>query len=1072
MDREPESAMESLPDPRDQQFKVPRRPSWGARLDQARLAVDAAYRSDEAQAVDGLLSRLRLSAGDRAAIADRARRLVATVRERRVRPGGIDAFLQEYGLDTREGVVLMCLAEALLRVPDAGTVDELIRDKLSDGNWAEHVGQSASVLVNASSWGLMLSGRILRDQGLSGGDLVRAMRRLVQRSGEPVIRQAMTQAMRIMGRQFVLAETIDAAMKESRAAEKAGYRYSYDMLGEAALTAADAARYYDAYAKAIDRVGNHSAGRGPIEGPGVSIKLSALHPRYEVAQADRVMAELRPRIVSLCELAKGHGIGICIDAEEADRLDLSLDLIAATATEPALAGWEGFGLALQAYQKRAIHLVDWLAGLAAEAKRRLMVRLVKGAYWDTEIKQAQVDGMAGYPVFTRKRTTDVSWLACAQALVADTRAFYPQFATHNAHSLAAAMIMANAAGTRAYEFQRLHGMGEPLYEAVVEKATPDARAACRIYAPVGGHRDLLAYLVRRLLENGANTSFVNRLADDELPIDEVIADPVLRTMRTDPIANPAIPLPAELFRPARANASGEDLSDRPRLAALAAAMDVPSLPRAAALVSGEPALGSGEKVRNPARRSQAVGSVGEANTGDVEAALAAGKVAHAAWSRRPVEERAACLERAADLYRAHRAELMALCVHEAGKTLDDAVAEVREAEDFLRYYAAEARSLFGPPRELAGPTGERNTLELRGRGVFACISPWNFPLAIFTGQVAAALVAGNAVLAKPAEQTPLIAHRAVTLMHQAGVPADVLHYLPGRGETIGAALTSHPRIDGVCFTGSVETARAINRALAARDGPIVPLIAETGGLNCMIVDSTALPEQVIGDVLTSAFRSAGQRCSALRAMFVQQEVADKLVAMLAGAMAELKVGDPADLATDVGPVIDGDAHAMLSRHAERMDREAKLIRACDAPDLDGWFFPPRAYEVDGLARIGGEVFGPILHVIRYDPRHLDVMLREIEASGYGLTFGLHSRIDDRAKAVAARLPIGNIYVNRSMIGAVVGVQPFGGEGLSGTGPKAGGPHYLPRFAIERAVSVNTTAAGGNASLLAQSAGDG
>lgn len=1055
----------------DARFRVPARPAWGEPMDAARSDVDAAYRMDEAQAVDALLTRLQLSSGDRGAIADRARRLVATVRERRVKPGGIDAFLQEYGLDTREGVVLMCLAEALLRVPDAGTVDDLIRDKISDGNWADHVGHSASVLVNASSWGLMLSGRILRDDVADGGDLNRALRRLVQRSGEPVIRQAMTQAMRIMGRQFVLAETIEAALKDSRAAEKAGYRYSYDMLGEAALTAADAARYYDSYAHAIERAGKHGAGRGPVDGPGVSIKLSALHPRYEVAQADRVMAELRPRIIALCELAKAHDIGICIDAEEADRLDLSMDLIAATATEPALAGWEGLGLALQAYQKRAIHLVDWLGGLAAAAQRRLMVRLVKGAYWDTEIKLAQVDGLSGYPVFTRKRSTDVSWLTCAQALLADQKAFYPQFATHNAHSLAAAMVMANAAGTRAFEFQRLHGMGEPLYQAVVEKATPDARVACRIYAPVGGHRDLLAYLVRRLLENGANTSFVNRLADDELPVDEVIADPVARTLKTDPLPNPAIPLPVDLYGAERPNSAGEDLSDRPRLEALAAEMADHRTPhQAAALVAGQAVTGTDQAIANPARRSDAVGSVVEATAEDVERALTAGKAGQKAWDRMPVADRADCLERAAGLYAAHRPELLALCVHEAGKTLDDAVAEVREAEDFLRYYAAQARGLFGGPQELPGPTGERNTLQLRGRGVFACISPWNFPLAIFTGQVAAALVAGNAVLAKPAEQTPLIAHRAVQLLHQAGVPAEVLHYLPGRGETVGAALTGHLRIDGVAFTGSVETARLINRALAARDAPIVPLIAETGGLNCMIVDSTALPEQVVGDVVMSAFRSAGQRCSALRALFVQQEVADKLIAMLKGAMAELRIGDPADIATDVGPVIDADAHAMLTAHAARMDREAKLIHACDVPEAGGWFFGPRAYEVDGLARIGGEVFGPILHVIRYDPRKLDAVLETIEATGYGLTFGLHSRIDDRAEALADRLPVGNIYVNRSMIGAVVGVQPFGGEGLSGTGPKAGGPHYLPRFAIERAVSVNTTAAGGNASLLALGSG--
>ncbi|MEZ5667216.1 MAG: bifunctional proline dehydrogenase/L-glutamate gamma-semialdehyde dehydrogenase PutA [Alphaproteobacteria bacterium] len=1058
-------------DPTAPPFRMPTRPSWGATLDEARRAIDDAYRMDEAQAVDGLLARLALSAGDRAAIADRARRLVVAVREGRVTSGGIDAFLQEYGLDTREGVVLMCLAEALLRIPDAGTVDELIRDKLSEGDWAEHVGHSGSLLVNASSWALMLSGRLLRDDAPDAGELNRAMRRLLQRSGEPVIRQAMMQAMRIMGRQFVLAESIGAALKESREAEKAGYRYSYDMLGEAALTAADAQRYFDAYANAIEQVGRHGAGRGPVAGPGVSIKLSALHPRYEVAQAGRVTAELLPRIVALCELAKRHDIGICIDAEEADRLDLSLDLIAATAKEPALAGWEGLGLAVQAYQKRAIHLVDWLAGLAAGAGRRLMVRLVKGAYWDSEIKWAQVDGMAGYPVFTRKRTTDVSWLACAQALLADARAFYPQFATHNAHSLAAALIMAKATGRSDFEFQRLHGMGRPLYQAVVEKAQPDARVACRIYAPVGGHRDLLAYLVRRLLENGANTSFVNRLADDELPVDEVIADPVARLLATEPVANPAIVPPSALYGDARRNSRGEDLSDRSRLAALASAMQAASGPvAAAALVGGAAVAGPPGPVANPARRGETVGTVVEADREDVGRAIAAARTAQPAWDAQPVDARARCLERAADLYAQHRAALMALCVREAGKTLDDAVAEVREAEDFLRYYAAEARRLFGSPTELAGPTGERNSLALRGRGVFACISPWNFPLAIFTGQVAAGLAAGNAVLAKPAEQTPLIAWHAVQLLHQAGVPVDVLQFLPGRGETVGAALTAHAGIDGVAFTGSVETARLINRALAGREAPIAPLIAETGGLNCMIVDSTALPEQAIGDVVVSAFRSAGQRCSALRALFVQNEIADRLLAMLAGAMAELRVGDPADLATDVGPVIDADAHATLTAHAARMDREAKRIHMCGEPGGDGWFFGPRAYEVDGLARIGGEVFGPILHVIRFDARRLDAVVEEIAATGYGLTFGLHSRIDDRAEAMAARLPVGNLYVNRSMIGAVVGVQPFGGEGLSGTGPKAGGPHYLPRFAVERAVSINTTAAGGNASLLALGSG--
>ena len=1052
-------------------MRVPRRESQGTDLDAARADLDSAYRMDEETAVEGLLGRLQLSDGDRAAIADRARRLVVAVREGRVVSGGIDAFLQEYGLDTREGVVLMCLAEALLRVPDAGTVDDLIRDKLADGDWADHVGQSPSVLVNASSWALMLSGRLLQGSRPDAGDLNRALRRLVRRSGEPVIRQAMMQAMRIMGRQFVLAETIGAALKESRETEKAGYRYSYDMLGEAALTASDAQRYCDSYADAIAHVGQHGKGKGPIDGAGVSIKLSALHPRYEVAQADRVRAELLPRVVDLCALAKRHDIGICIDAEEADRLDLSLDLIAAVAIEPKLSGWDGLGLAVQAYQKRAIHLVDWLSALASASGRRLMVRLVKGAYWDTEIKQAQVDGMRGYPVFTRKRATDVSWLTCAQALLANRRAFYPQFATHNAHSLAAALIMAKSAGTQEFEFQRLHGMGRPLYESVVEKARPDARVTCRIYAPVGGHRELLAYLVRRLLENGANTSFVNRLADDELPVDDVIADPIAKTEQSSPVANPAIVLPSELFGEQRQNSPGEDLSDRVGLAKLVSQMTAANDRLvAASLIDGEAPSGEPARVANPARGEESVGTIVQADDSDVERALNCARAAQIEWDRITVDHRAACLERAADLYRAHRAELLNLCIREAGKTLDDAVAEVREAEDFLRYYAMQARALMVTPTELPGPTGERNTLSLHGRGTFACISPWNFPLAIFTGQVAAALVTGNAVIAKPAEQTPLIAYRAVRLLHEAGVPEAVLNLVAGPGETVGAALTSHRGIDGVAFTGSVATARRINRALADRDAPIAPLIAETGGLNCMIVDSTALPEQVIGDVLVSAFRSAGQRCSALRALFVQNEIADRLIAMLAGGMAELTIGDPCDLATDVGPVIDPDALALLTAHAKRMDHEATLIHACPAPEAAGWFFGPRAYVVDDLDRIGGEVFGPILHVIRYDAKSIDNVLTQISQSGFGLTFGLHSRIDDRVEALTARLPVGNFYVNRSMIGAVVGVQPFGGEGLSGTGPKAGGPHYLPRFVVERAVSVNTTAAGGNATLLALGSG--
>ncbi len=1033
----------------------------------SRSALRAAHRCPEDEAAAGLLGRLDLSVKDRQAIARRATELVQAVRAERSRFGGLDAFLQEFGLDTAEGVVLMCLAESLLRVPDAGTVDELIRDKLADGDWARHVGKSPSALVNASSWALMLSGRLLREDEPDTGELSRAMRRLLQRSGEPVIRQAMVQAMRIMGRHFVLGETIGAALKEARDDEKRGYRYSYDMLGEAAMTMADADRYLASYADAIAHIGKASKGRGPIDGPGVSVKLSALHPRYEEAQADRVHAELYPRLMQLCEAARAADIGLCVDAEEADRLEISLDLIARAAAEPSLKGWAGFGLAVQAYQKRAIHVIDWLAELSRSTGRRLMVRLVKGAYWDTEIKHAQVEGLSGYPVFTRKRTTDVSWLTCAQTMLAEDDAFYPQFATHNAHSVAAILTMAKARGTAAFEFQRLHGMGEGLYEAVTERGPEDERVPCRIYAPVGGHRELLAYLVRRLLENGANTSFVNRLADEELPIEEVVGDPIRRLKESDPVANPQIVRPPQIFGDERTNSAGTDLAGRDTLRALTDAMAKHDGGwHAAPTIEG--VTGDARDVVGPADTTRVIGSVIEATADAVPAAMETATAGYHAWNAATAEHRADCLERAADLYEAETARLMAMCVREGGKTLPDAVAEVREAVDFLRYYAAQARREFGAATVLPGPTGETNTWRLSGRGVFVCISPWNFPLAIFTGQVAAGLAAGNAVIAKPAEQTPLIAAAAVDLLHKAGVPRDALILMPGQGAEVGAALTAHEGIAGVAFTGSTETARAINRTLAARDGPIVPLIAETGGLNCMIVDSTALPEQVTRDVVTSAFRSAGQRCSALRALFVQADVADRMTAMIAGGLEELAVGDPAFLDTDVGPVIDDDAHAMLTAHAGAMQRIAARSWQCArlTADAEGRFFMPRAFEIERLDQIGGEKFGPILHIIRFAGDRLDQVLEQVRATGFGLTFGLHSRIDERAEDIAAALPVGNIYVNRSMIGAVVGVQPFGGEGLSGTGPKAGGPHYLHRFATERVVSVDTTASGGNATLLA------
>jgi RHH-type transcriptional regulator, proline utilization regulon repressor / proline dehydrogenase / delta 1-pyrroline-5-carboxylate dehydrogenase len=1029
-----------------------------------RAALRVAYREDETAVVERLLAAAELPATTLDRIAERARDLVQKVRSARLGQGGLDAFLHEYELSSREGVVLMCLAEALLRIPDAETANLLIKDKLADADWRRHLGGSESLFVNASTWALMLTGRVIRlDQ--QGEDLAGVLRRLVARSGEPVIRQAVTQAMRILGRQFVMGRTIEEALERARAMEKKGYRYSYDMLGESARTARDAERYDRAYRAAIAAIGRASAGRGPIEGPGISIKLSALHPRYELAQRQRVMAELVPRLAALARLARDVDIGFTIDAEEAERLELSLDVIDAVAGDPALAGWNGLGLAIQAYQKRVLPLIDCLAEIARRHRRRLMVRLVKGAYWDSEIKQSQERGLEGYPVFTRKASTDVSYMAAARQLLADSESFYPQFATHNAHTLAAVLELAG--NRRDFEFQRLHGMGESLYDHVV---APDANGhPCRIYAPCGSHEDLLAYLVRRLLENGANTSFVNRIVDEKLPIGEIVADPVARIRRLAEKPHPRIPLPAALYGSERRNSAGIDLTDVPRLTALAQGMARAAAEgwQAAPLIGGAVRTGSSRPVTDPADRRRRVGEVVEADAAAVDQALARASRAQPDWNAAGAEARARALESAADLLEQDRPSLMALAVREAGKTVPDAQAELREAVDFLRYYAARARADFARPLALPGPTGERNQLALAGRGVFACISPWNFPLAIFCGQVGAALAAGNAVIAKPAEQTPLIAMRAVELLHRGGVPGDVLHLLPGDGPNVGAPLVADPRVAGVAFTGSTETAQAINRALAARSGPLATLIAETGGQNVMIVDSSALPEQVVRDVLISAFQSAGQRCSALRILCVQEDIADKLLEMLAGAMAELTVGDPGLLATDIGPVIDEEARHSLEAHAQCMTREAReIFQVPLGPDCAaGTFVSPRAFEIDRLDRLEREVFGPILHVLRFRQDRLDALLDAIDGLGYGLTLGIHSRIDATVRHIHGRLRIGNSYVNRNMIGAVVGVQPFGGERLSGTGPKAGGPHYLPRFATERTLTVDTTAAGGNASLL-------
>jgi RHH-type proline utilization regulon transcriptional repressor/proline dehydrogenase/delta 1-pyrroline-5-carboxylate dehydrogenase len=1031
------------------------------------------HRIDEAQVVEELIALARFTVPEQRGIHERAAPLVQTVRDSRQNTGGIDAFLATYDLSSREGVVLMCLAEALLRIPDSTTVDRLIRDKIGNTEWEKRLGASHSTFVNAGTWALMLTGRIVNldneDRNLSG-----TLKRMVARAGEPVIRQAVITAMRILGKQFVMGRNIHEALDRARSAEKAGYRHSYDMLGESARSSADALRYFESYSKAIRAIGDAAEGRPAFEAPSISIKLSALHPRYEVANEDRVRQELLPAVKELAVRAKARNVGFTIDAEEADRLELSLDLIEALATDQELAGWNGLGLAVQAYQKRALPVIDWLADLAHRANRRLMVRLCKGAYWDAEIKLAQERGLSDYPVFTRKVSSDLSYLACARRLFADPAAFYPAFATHNAHTLAAvAEIAISAGGSDEWEYQRLHGMGEELYDQIVGEDRWGR--ACRVYAPVGSHEDLLAYLVRRLLENGANSSFVNRIADATLPIDDLIADPVEKAAALAVKRQDRIPLPRNLFGAERANSEGLDMNDKPTLENLRSAIEQSTRVSyvAAPMIGGRQRSGSSKAVRSPADQREVVGQVTEASVADVAAAMAAAQAAFPAWEGTPASERAAALDGAADRLQGRLPELVALIVREGGRTQADAVSEVREAIDFCRYYAAQAREKFSQPIPLPGPTGERNSLSLHGRGVFVCISPWNFPLAIFVGQIAAALAAGNTVVAKPAEQTPLVAAIAVELLHHAGIPGGALAFLPGDGR-IGAALVAARECAGVAFTGSTEVARLIAQALAGKEGPLVPLIAETGGQNTLIADSSALPEQIVRDVVASAFNSAGQRCSALRVLFIQTDIADRVCEMLAGAMQELRIGDPADLRTDVGPVIDEAARGVLQAHARWLDSFATPISTCPLDEeatRHGTFFAPRAYAIDSIARLEREVFGPILHVVRWRAEDLDQVCEAIANTGYGLTLGIHSRIDETIKRITDRLHVGNTYVNRNIIGAVVGVQPFGGEGLSGTGPKAGGPHYLYRFASERTVSVDTTAAGGNAGLMALDAGE-
>jgi RHH-type proline utilization regulon transcriptional repressor/proline dehydrogenase/delta 1-pyrroline-5-carboxylate dehydrogenase len=1023
----------------------------------AALPFNPPFAEDDKAIAARLLAGSRLSPERERRVDEQATRLIEAIRAKGGGLGGVEEMLREYALSTKEGLALMVLAEALLRVPDAATADRLIEDKLGQADFAGHEAKSDAFLVSASAWALGITARIIQP----GETPESILGQLTKRLGLPAVRTATRQAMRVMGNHFVLGQTIEEALKRATSSKGRLYRYSFDMLGEGARTAEDARRYFDSYAAAIDAIGR-SAGNEPLPNrPGISVKLSALRPRYEATSRERVMRELVPLVIELARQAKSYDLNFTVDAEEADRLELSLEVIEAVLADPSLADWKGFGLAIQSYQKRAGSVIDAIAAMAERYDRQLMVRLVKGAYWDTEVKRAQERGLDDYPVFTRKAMTDLHYIACAEKMLSLRPRIYPQFATHNA--LTVASIIERAGGTEGYEFQRLHGMGEALYVRLLEDKPG---LACRAYAPVGGHRDLLAYLVRRLLENGANSSFVSVAADTNVPVQSLLKRPADIIVSADKARHPKLPLPRDLYGPERANSKGVEFGHQASLDALLAEIKRSAQQsfKAEALIDGKAASGVSRPVISPIDGSTVVGQVTEASPEVADRAMAAARAGFATWSRTAANTRAKALHRAADLLEERRGALLHLLQVEAGKTLDDALSEVREAVDFLRYYAVQGRTLFGAGEAMPGPTGESNVLRLRGRGVFVAISPWNFPLAIFLGQVSAALMAGNAVVAKPAEQTPLIADLAVRMLHEAGVPKTALHLVPGDGR-VGARLVEHMDVAGVVFTGSTEVARIINRRLADKDAAIVPLIAETGGINAMIVDATALPEQVADDVVTSAFRSAGQRCSALRLLCVQEDVADRMVEMIAGNARELKIADPREISTHVGPVIDREAKDKLDGHIEAMKRSAKVHYAGEAP-ANGTYVAPHIFELNRPHDLAQEVFGPVLHVVRYKAGHLEDVLRSIEGTGYGLTLGVHSRIDATVERVVQALSVGNVYVNRNMIGAVVGVQPFGGHGLSGTGPKAGGPHYLLRFATEQTVTINTAAAGGNANLIA------
>ncbi len=1029
-----------------------------------RTALRNAYRQDEDTCLAERMEQASIVNQLHEKSASLASKLILDARKRE--SSGLDAFLHSYGLNTDEGIALMCLAEALLRVPDEETADALIRDKVATQDWAEHIGESGSVFVNAATFSLMLTGEVIRGGKSQEKGLANALRRATGRMGEPVIRNATWQAMRIIGGQFVYARTIEEAMGRAKPEKKRGLTHSFDMLGEAAMTYDDAEKYANAYWDAIERLAKEP---GDVHtGPGISVKLSALYPKYDFYHAEAARKAIVPIVKELAIKAREANIHFTIDAEEAERLELSLDIFEDLMKDDELfddgteEGWTGFGLAIQAYQKRGVPLCKWVAKLARRNERKLFVRLVKGAYWDAEIKLSQVGGHTDFPVFTRKVGTDVSFLACANELLKAEDSIYPAFATHNAYTIGAILAMA---GDTPFEFQRLHGMGEEIYGALA-KMQGDKKTPVRIYAPVGGHKELLAYLVRRLLENGANSSFVNRMADADVPVEELVTNPISDLAAMRPYRNPAIPLPIDIY-PNRRNSMGVDLAHPPEFEELQEKLaywrqDHPvARPTLMADVEHEK-----HEVRAP-QSGKVVGHQVMASERDVDLALARAVAAQPMWDAMGGQARADLLIKASDLLEENMARFMDLCRREAGKTMMDGVLEVREAVDFLRYYACEARMLFGAPQPLPGPTGEQNLLRLHGRGVFATISPWNFPLAIFMGPAAAALAAGNTVVAKPAEQTPLIAALAIDLCHEAGIPKDVLQLLPGDGK-VGAALTSDPRVTGVAFTGSTGTAHAINRSLAAREGAIGTLIAETGGMNAMVVDSSALPEQVTRDVIASAFQSAGQRCSALRVLYLQEDVADEMLEMIKGAFKAQVIGDPANLSTDIGPVIDAEAREKLQNHVQEMiDAGFPVWRRSMPTDCEqGNFFSPTIVEIGSILDLDEEQFGPILHVCRYPAGGLGKVLDDINSTGYGLTLGLHSRIDETRRFVEARAKVGNFYVNRNQIGAVVGSQPFGGEGLSGTGPKAGGPHYVTRFATERVTTIDTTAAGGNASLLA------